>query len=64
MPGTRRHVGVVAERVAEPGVLVEHVGVEEVPVGEQRIEADRGVALAEQEAVAVAASPARRGAAA
>ena len=43
----------VAERAAEPGVVVEQRLVEEAEIGQHRIEADRGVALAQDEAVAV-----------
>src|SRR5439155_3905486 len=51
--GDLAHVGVVAERAAQPRVLVEERAVEEADVSEERIQADRRVALAEEEAVAV-----------
>jgi hypothetical protein len=43
----------VAERAAEARVVIEQRAVEEPDVREERIQADRGVALAEDEAVTV-----------
>ena len=59
-----RHVRMVAERIAQPRVLVEHLLREEVPVGEDRVEPDRGVALAQAGSGRGRASPVRRAAAA
>ena len=51
--GDAAHVGVVAERAAEPRVGVEPVGGEVAAFGEQRVEADRDVALGEDQPVAL-----------
>ena len=53
MPGDVLHVRVVAEGAAEPGVVVELARREEAEIGQDRIEPDRRVALAQHEAVAV-----------
>ena len=55
--GDLAHVRVIAERAVQARVVVEERLREEADVGEDRIQADRGVALAEDEAVAV--GPAR-----
>nr|WP_265584382.1 hypothetical protein [Streptomyces antimycoticus] len=52
-PGDAGHVRVVAEGVPQAGVFVEFGRVEEVPVGQQRVQRGRRVALAEEETVAV-----------
>src|SRR5579864_1628448 len=52
-PGDLAHVRVVAERAVQAGVVVEQLPIEEPNVGEHGVEADRGVALAEHEPVAV-----------
>ena len=54
------HVGMVAERAAQARVVVEQRRLEEAEVGQHRIEADRGVALAQDEAVAIGPVRARR----
>ena len=51
--GDPLHVRVVAEGAAEARVVVERGGREEAEIGEHRVEADGGVALAQHEAVAV-----------
>src|SRR5579884_2583465 len=52
-PGDLAHVRVVAEGAVEPGIVLEQRGVEEPDVGQDRVEADAGVTLAEDEAVTV-----------
>ena len=46
------HVRMIAERTAEPRIVVEPIFWEEAEIGEDREQADRGVALAHQETVA------------
>src|SRR5262245_1187431 len=51
--GNLLHVRMIAERTAEPRVVVEQLRIEIAEVGENRIEPDGRVALAQDEAVAV-----------
>ncbi len=45
-------VRVIAQRIAEASVPIEHLGRKEAPIDKERVEADRRVALAHQEPVA------------